>query len=240
MTTQTWAQIVNLALRDSGVAAAGQSPSPQMQQDCVLRLNMMIGQWKRRRWMVYHLVDVFCPCTGAQSYGIGPGLDLDTPRTDQLDSVFIRQVISTQPNQVDYPLTRIPSREDYNRIALKRLTASPPDSYFFDSGFPTGAIFPFPIPNSNWELHASVKAELDSVVNLTDTVNLPDEYQEAIYSNLYMRLCSGFRLSPDPTMAGIAKKSMATIKSANTQIGILRMPAGIRARGRSYNVFSDR
>lgn len=240
MAAQTWNDIVGLALRDSGVAAAGQTPSPQMSQDAKQRVNMMIAGWKRKRWLVYHLLDVSCVCTGAQSYGIGPGQPLNTPRTDKIEAAYIRQLVPAQPLFVDFPLSQIPSYENYSTLALKGLTASPPDSYFFDSGYPTGLVYLFPIPNSNWELHVLVKAQLDSIVNLTDTVILPDEYQEAIYSNLCIRLCSAFRIPPDPIMVRLAKASLHTLRVANSQVPGMTMPVTLGGDARTYNIFSDR
>lgn len=239
MASQTWADIVNLALRDSGVAAAGQSPSPQMQNDCRLRLNMMIGQWKRRRYLVYQLLDIFCACTGAQSYAIGPGQPLNTPRTDQLEGAFIRQVVPSSLTPVDFPLRVLSSREEYSRITLKTLAAAPPDCCWLDAGYPTGLVYPWPLPSSAWQLHVLVKASLDSVVNLTDPVLLPDEYQEAIYANLYIRLCSAFRLPQDEGIVKMAKKGMLTIRAANAQVPVMTMPNPL-TRGRSYNPYSDR
>lgn len=239
MASQTWAELINLTLRDAGVAAAGQSPSPQMQADAKLRLNMMIGQWKRRRWLVYHLIDVSCVCNGAQSYGVGPGQPLNTPRTDQIEAAFIRQVIPSSPTPVDFPLRVLTSREEYSRITLKTLAAAPPDSVWFDAGYPTGLAYPWPLPSSNWELHIIVKGLLDSVANITDVVNLPDEYQEAIYSNLYRRICSAFRLEQDAEIVKMAKSSLQTIRAANAQIPLMTMPPGL-TRGRSYNPYADR
>lgn len=240
MATQTWNDIIGLALRDSGVAAAGQTPSPQMAQDAKQRVNMMISAWKRKRWLVYHLLDISCACTGATSYGIGPGQPLNTPRTDKIEAAYIRQTVPALPLPVDYPLHPIASYENYSAIALKGLTASPPDSFFFDTGYPTGLVYLFPVPNQNWELHVLVKAVLDSIVNLTDTVNLPDEYQEAIYSNLCIRLCSAFRIPPDPIMVRLAKASLHTLRVANSQVPAMNMPAGLGGVGRSYNPYSDR
>ncbi len=239
MASQTWLELVNLALRDSGVAAAGQTPSAQMQNDCKLRINMMIAGWKRRRWLVYHLIDVSCLCTGATSYGVGPGQPFNTPRTDQIEAAYIRQISPSTPTPVDFPLRVIRAHEDYARLTLKGLVSAPPDILFFDSGYPNGQAYPWPIPNSAWELHIVVKGLLDSVSALADTVNLPDEYQEAIYSNLCIRLCSAFRLPQDPIMVAMAKASIRTIKAANTQTPTMQMPQSVRRRGRIYNVFSD-
>lgn len=239
MASQTWAELVNLTLRDSGVAAAGQTPSAQMQNDCKLRLNMMIGQWKRRRWLVYQLLDVFCACDGSQSYGVGPGQPLNTPRTDQIEAAFIRQVIPSSPTPVDFPLRVLSSREEYSRITLKTLAAAPPDCLWFDAGFPTGLVYPWPLPSSAWQLHIVVKGILNSVDNLTDDTGMPDEYQEAIYANLYIRLCSAFRLPQDKMIVKMAKKGMQTIRASNAQIPVMTMPQGL-TRGRSYNPYSDR
>lgn len=59
------------------------------------------------------------PATGASSYTVGTGQNVNIPRPDRIEAAFVRLVNGTQ--QVDYPLDVLGSREDYNLVALKGL-----------------------------------------------------------------------------------------------------------------------
>lgn len=239
--TATWADIFALAFRDSGVAGQGQTPNAQMTADAKLRANMMLAQWTRRRWLVYHLIDVSHPMDGSLNYTLGPGMNFDVPRTDQIDAAYVRQINpAAQPNQPDWPCEIIKAYEDYSRITLKKLSAGPSYYLFYDSGWPTGLVYAWPLASSQYELHLVIKADLGSVVNITDTMMFPPEYIEPIYANTVCRTRAAFRLPPDPTFVALAKVGMQTLRSANFQVATLKMPVAVRSlRGSGYNIFSD-
>lgn len=144
--------IVYRALEDVGVIGVGQSPLAEDMNYGLNRFNAMIGQFNRRRWLVYTTKDVICTSTGNSVYTLGIGQDFDTPIVDKLeDGCFFRQYTSAAPvggdfssdfnndfglvgfpdqtpsnaTYIDYPLRLIESREQYNRIAMKNLTSWP-------------------------------------------------------------------------------------------------------------------
>lgn len=231
--------LISLSLKTAGILGVGQSALPEDINDAFDILNGMLGQWNRKRWLIWHLVDVALTSTGAQSYSVGPGGDFNTPRPDRLEAAFFRQFVSSQPNKVDYPLQIIESREDYNDIALKSLV-SWPQYIFYDSAFPLGRVYPWPVPQASlYELHLTLKDTLVQFSSLTQSVNLPPEYTEAIWTNLTVRLCGiypGAVLTP--IVAGLAKSSVAAIRGANTQISRLEMPQGL-GQPALYNIYSD-
>lgn len=236
----TWAEIFNLALRDAGVAAQGQTPNPQMMADAKLRCNMMINQWKRKRWLVYHLIDVSCPMDGSLFYELGTGATLDTARTDQLDAAYVRQInAAAQPNQPDFPLKIIKAREEYSRLTLKELHGGPSWYVFYDSDYPVAKVYPWPLASSQYELHVVVKGDLALVGNITDDIIFPPEYEEPIYANVVVRTRAAFRLPADPFYIGLAKTGMQTLRGANFQVANLQMPAALQSRRGAYNAFSD-
>lgn len=238
--TTTWADMTNLVLRDSGVAAAGQTPSAQMQNDTKTRLNFMLNSWKRRRWLVYHLIDVAAPMDGSLFYTLGTGETFNTPRTDQIQAAYMRQVIQSVPNQVDYSVSLIHSYEDYSKITLKNMSAGPSWFLFYDSGYPIAKLYPWPLASSQYELHIIVKAELDTAANLTDAIVLPPEYEEAIYWNMIVRTRSAYDLPVKGEAVAMAKAALETLRSSNFQIATLSMPAAVqRMSGSGYNIWSD-
>jgi hypothetical protein len=246
MVVKTPQALLTLALKDCGATGVGQTPSAEDLNDAFDTLNMMLAQWNRKRWLVFHLVDAVIPSTGAASYTIGPGGDLNRAvRPDRIESGFFRQVLSNPPNQVDYPLEILQSREDYNRIALKKLPSFT-RKVFYDSGWPLGTLYPYPVPQSSlYEIHLSLKETLAAFTGLTQTVNLPDEYFAALFYNSILRLGVRYPISRDQTMLdqwetvkALAKDSLNVLRGANAQIASLSMPADL-VRGGAYNVYSD-
>ena len=78
--------IITLAFKDAGILGVGQSMLPDDYNDALTRMNMMIAQWRVKRWLVWHLVDKSIVSTGAQFYTVGPGGDINVSwRPDKLD-----------------------------------------------------------------------------------------------------------------------------------------------------------
>lgn len=229
--------IVKLALLDSGIVGQGQIASANDTNNAFTRLKMMMANWTRRRWLVYHLKTLIVVSTGAQSYTIGPGMQFNCPRIDRIESAFLRQTNTSLP--VDYPLDILQSMEDYNRIRLKTLQSFP-GSVFLDSGFPTGILYFWPIPLASiYSVAVTIKDDLPVYVNLPDDLNLPPEYEDPLYQNLVVRLRAAYQLPPDPIFVGLAKASLETLRTANAQIPRLWMPGAVTRRGPGYNIIGD-
>lgn len=243
MTVTTAADIVRLVLKDTGVLGVGQTATAEDTNDVFDTLNMMIGEWASKRWLLYHLLDVSVVSTGAQSYTVGPGGDIDTgamQRPDRLeDGCFFRQLITaSSPNKIDYPLSILESREDYSRIGLKQLTTIP-QFVFYDPVFPLGVVYPWPVMQATqYELHLLVKSQLSQFDNLADSIDLPSQYYGAIRYNLGCRVRPMYQFGPDPSLVALATDSLSTIRNMNAAVPRLRMPVGI-GRGNKYNIFSD-
>lgn len=228
--------IINLALKTSTVLGVGQTSLAEDFQDALRILNMMMGQWAAKRWMVYHLRDVSKVSTGAQSYTVGAGMDFDIARPDRIEAAFLRQLITQYP--VDYPLSILEAREDYNRIQSKSL-GTMATYVFYDSAYPTGNVYFWPIPQASiYELHLSIREPLTAFADLDTPINLPASYEEAIYMNLAGRLCLAFGLDVPPGVAAVAQAAINTIKTANAQVPRLTMPPAL-IKGNSYNVYTD-
>lgn len=231
--------IIQLALKDIGVLGVGQTVLPEDLNDAFVKLNWMLSQWQRKRWLVYRLDDLSITSTGAQSYSIGPGGDINVSvRPDRIEAAFFRQTVQSQPNLIDYPLQLLFSREDYNNIALKGLTTFP-SFLFYDSDFPLGYLYAWPVLQASiYALHVSVKKLLPQFTSLTEVVNLPPEYMAAIELNLAIRLAPGYQRAPDPAVVALARDALNVIKNSNAQIPRLLMPTDLIRPG-VYNPYSD-
>lgn len=233
----TPASLIVLALKLVGVLGVGQTPAPEDMADAFLQMQMMLAQWQQRRWLVYHLVDTSITSTGALSYTVGTGGDFSVLRPAQINAGFFRQI--NGPQAVDFPMEFIWSREDYDRVTLKSQVSFPRFVYY-DGGYPLGTLYPSPIPTGGaFQIHITTKADLGALTSLTQTLNLPPEYSEAILYNLAARLFPMYSRPPDPAVVGLARAALETLRNANAQIPSLQLPAGLPGRGGWYNPYSD-
>jgi hypothetical protein len=238
--TTTAGDIIRLALKECGALGVGLTPLAEDTNDAFFKLNMMLAQWQRRRWTVYHLVSMgFTSPTGAQIYTIGPGGDYDVvQRPAKLASAFFRQVIPNSNLPIDYPLTLVDSWEDYSKIALKTLQSFP-QFLFYDPAFPLGNVYPWPIPFANfYEVFLNFTDTLVQFTSLTQEVNLPGEYIAALFYNLAQRLCPGYGIPVQPELKLQAAEGISVLKKASTQIPRLSIPSELIRPG-VYNPFSD-
>ena len=230
--------IITLALKDAGIVGVGQTPTNEDSNDALTRCNWMLSQWQRKRWLIWHLVDTAFTSTGAQSYTVGSGGNFNILRPDRLEAAFLRQIVPSQPNLVDYPLGLIEAREEYNRISLKTLGTFPRWA-FYDPAYPTGNLFVWPVPSATlYEIHITTKEQLSQFASLAATINLPPEYMAAIHHNLVVRLKAAYQLPKDEVFIGMAKDALNVIKNENAQIPTLQLPAELMRPG-IYNPFSD-
>lgn len=235
----TCGDLITLALKNAGVLGVGQSASATDMNDAAMMLNAMIGQWQRRRYLIWHLVEQSISATGAQSYTVGPGGDFSmASRPSIINYAFARQVINANPNQIDYPLSILPARETYAQVAMKQLQAFPQWAWY-DAAYPLGNFFVYPVITSQFSIYIGYPEILSSFASLTDTINMPPEYIEALIFNLSVTLAGIYQIPPNPVVVAKAKAALETIRTANAQIPQMRMPR-IMAGGVRWNVFSDR
>lgn len=237
MTTPS--DLIRLGLKDAGVLGQGQLPTGEDTNDCFLTVNQMLSQWQRKRYLVYHLVDLSIVSTGAQSYTVGPtGQIVAAPRPDRLEYAYNRQLINATPNQADYPLRILESREDYSSVVMKKI-GNFPWAIFYDTDFPNGSIFPYPIPLANlYEIHIVVKAPLSRFTSVNQVIVLPEEYEAAIRYQAALRFCPMFGMEASNDLKGLARDALQTIRGANMQVKRLTMPAEL-LRPSVYNPYSD-
>lgn len=222
-------QAAILALRMAGRITDTQSVADGSADlnDAFSLLVMMLAQWQRRRWLVWNEEEAFAASTGAQFYTIGPGQDFDTARPDRVHAAWCRLPPFGGPNPVDIPLAIIESKEEWATLSIKDLR-SMPSAVFYDSAFPTGRLYFWPVPvAAQYQLHILVKATLPVPATIDDPLLLPPEYLDAVVSNLACRMvvASGQQLSP--FLQGQARAALNTIRLANTQIPLLSMPGGL-------------
>lgn len=237
--------LILLALKTCGAIGEGQTPSAENMQDGLKRLNWLLAQWNRKRWLVYNTVDFSVATTGAVSYSIGPvtvehgtpSIVVD-PRPAKLEAAYLRQIVPSQPQPIDFPLDIITSREEYSRIPLKTLTTFA-YSIFYEPHYPVGFLYPWPVPQANlYEVHIIVTTVLQKFPNLDTEFAIPEEYEPALESTLAIRLAPTFTLPVTPEMLASSKDALNVLRQANNAIGVLTLPTALMRPG-IYDPYSD-
>ena len=230
--------IITQALKKAGVLGVGQTALAEDVNDAFNDLNDMIAQWNRKRWVMWHLVATSFVSTGAQSYTVGPGGNFNIARPDRLEDAYFRQLIASNPNQIDYPLEILEAREDYDKIALKTLSTFP--SYiFYDAANPMGSVYPWPvIPASLYSLFIVTKETLLQFATLTTALVAPPEFVAAMKWNLATRLCVSYQQPVSEDLKRLASDSLNVIRNANTQIPRLQVDPTLIRPG-LFNIYFD-
>jgi hypothetical protein len=244
--------VIKEAFREAGVLGLGQTLKPEDTQNGFTRLNWMLAQWARKRWMVYALKDYPVVTTGKPNYTVGPSGDINIPeRPDKLHSAFLRfigtgdfnddfdndySVVGGSSQVVDFPLGIIPSRQDYNLIAAKAV-AGQSGYVYYEPDWPLGMALIWPVAAAaRYELQLTFKTPIGAFASINDSVNMPSEYFAAIHYGLTQRLAAAYRKTlPDSTLALLAD-AMQVVQNANTQVPILKMPTALRGND-SYRNF---
>lgn len=245
--------IITLALKTIGALGVGQTALAEDANDSFFQLNMMLSQWTQKRYLVYRLFDTGILSTGLAYYTVGDGGDFDIPRPGQIESAFVRFLNNGQDfaaddfsqdfdtnaaGMTDQQLRLILAREDYNRIVQKRLSGVP-GYLFYDSDFPLGKIYIWPVPTANlYALHISTRQTLGQFATLYEDIAFPPEYLAALYYNLAVRLAPMYQIDPRPDTMVLAKDALEVLRGTNAQVPTLQMPDAL-IRPRAYDIYAD-
>jgi hypothetical protein len=83
-------ELIVQALKEAKILGVGQMPQASDVDDALKRLNMMVGQWNAKRWLIYNLKDVPRISNGGQVYTVGPGGEINITRPNAIQSAYIR------------------------------------------------------------------------------------------------------------------------------------------------------
>lgn len=247
--------LIKLALKAARVLGQGQNATQQQLEDVLALLNMMMGQWARKRWLIFHLLELQVTGTGASTYTLGPGGDVMMAgnvrwdesgiawdpnfRTNRIESAYVR-LNSGAAQQVDLPVAVVRAAEEWALIPAKNVAAGFPQAVFLDTGYPMATLHVWPALSSAYELHLLILNPLVRFSSLNTDINLPDEYQEALVYNLARRIRSWYGVAPDAEINLRSVSALQTVRNANLQLAHLSLPSAILPRGLGgYNVYTD-
>lgn len=220
--------LIDRAVKQLGVLQAGGSLGASEANDALAVLNGMLQMWSIERLTVYVLTEHTHTLTGAQSYSVGSGGDINIDRPNRLDSAFIRQ------SSTDYPLEVLRAKSDYDSI-YQKTTPGYPRAIYYHPTFPLGTLYLYPVGDASYTLHFNVWAPLSQFATLATDVNFPDGYEWAIVNNLAVSLAPSYGRPISNELALLATQTKAAIKSLNRESPLARFDVGIPTNAR-FNI----
>lgn len=221
--------LITDALQNLGVLSAGQSPSATDLTDGLRRLNNLIDLWATSSLMVPYRTQITKVLTGAQSYTIGTGGDINTTRPAAIESAFVRET------DTDYPLYVARSRGEYDGIMQKGMTGMPWGIYY-EPSLPLGRIFVWPVGSAIDTLYLSARGQLTSFPDTTTDVTLAPGYAILIHSNLALALAPVYEATASQEVVKMATESMAAVKRLNRQSPVMSFDSAIPGVSAGYNI----
>ena len=171
--------VIKRAMRLAGVYSIGEEPSPAETTSGLQALNGMIESWANESLMIYaRSLDTIPLVSNTSVYTLGATGTVVTTRPAQaLDvSYVIYQNVSYQ-----VPALTI---DQYNLIPYKLQTSEFPWSLWYEPTYPNGTLTVYPTPIASSSLQFWSLKQLTGFASLTDIVDLPPGYFDALCFNL--------------------------------------------------------
>ena len=225
----TITELIALAMRDANIIGEGESATGAQTQDALDTLNQMLAQWAVDNSTIYAQQEVSFTPTGASTYTVGSGANVNMVRPARIDGMFWRS------GGIDYPITMLDTLSQWESIPDKTEAGEPLMAFYLPS-LTTGTLYLYPQPSSG-TVYLIAQASLPFSNALADSITLPTEYQLPIRLNLYVLLAGMYGAQLKPALVKWADQSLKALKRTNLRIETLCMPEAIPMHRRS-NIIS--
>ena len=234
MATQTVLDLITLSLKKARVLGTGDILSDEDAQTSLDTFNLMLDSWSLDKLFVY--VETLYPftLTGAGSYTVGIGGDLNIDRPSKLVSAY------AQINGVSYPMQILDNGEQYDNIRLKGLSQAWPACVWYQQSYPLGTLFFYPLGASQCYLRFTTP--LQQFPALNTPIALPAGYKKAIVDAGAVELAQANNTEISPLVVQSAANAIARLKRQNSQPATRSVDAtalSSRVGWNQYNILSD-
>lgn len=180
-------RIIRLAMRDAGILQKGDDPDPEDYAENMVRLNDIVNslQIKGLKLWLNNLVNVTL-IAGQSTYILGPG-GFQTARSMRILEAYYFPLGATS-----YPLTAL-SWKEYNLLGSVSQPGQP-NSYFVDKQQLTTRLILWLVPDTaaaTGFVQILQQSPVANLVNITDTMNFPQEWFIALHWALAEDMSTG-------------------------------------------------
>lgn len=232
--------MITRGMKALGTLGRNEVPNAHDFIDGLYAYNQLLESWSNENLMSYATLQrSFSLVANTQSYTIGSGGVVNVTRPLDITQAFIRD-----SNNNDFPLSIIP-RDQWNMIGDKSITSQIPQFLFYDSTYPLGVIYLFPVPSISYTLF------YDSVLNQvtastgTMSISMPPGYERTFVSNLALELmANGFPCLLNEKQLAALVNAASTGKANIKRTNIKEVVAGydsalVQTSPGTYNIYRD-
>lgn len=242
-TTRTVQQLLTMAFQELGVAATGEPVDSEDLMYGIKKFNDFIDQLAAYRLTIWELIrQTVNIASGATSYTIGSGGDIDIQRPEQILRAGLVNIASNPTDPLETRIKML-TDEQWSQIGLKSMTSNIAWAAWYRSSVPLGKLYIYPILTASQQLALYVPTAMDEVVEdesgLATNIVTPRGWRKMLTTNMALEVADYFHLTPSANLVRRASIAMQFVTRANAKPMSLQLPAGLpRGKRRSFNILT--
>lgn len=186
-------QIISMALEEVAIPGIGKSPKANELQAGLDRLNALLKSWQAKGGNLFRETEADVAITG------GDGIVTLPAGVRSVSSV--RLVISATNQRLLHPFTR----SEYLSLPNKTAVGSP-TIYYLSRQRDAAELHIWPVPSTNQTLKIDYARVGFTVMDASETIDIPEEWQEAVYTNLAVQLARVWNAPLPPELVARAQR----------------------------------
>lgn len=178
------------ALAEAMIMSSGEQPDANELVDCMTRLNGMLKSWGAKASNLWR------EASGTVTIPAGTAtFDLNGEIAGLRDVVSARVIVSATYKRPIFAWVR----DDYYGLP-NRTTSGIPTAFYLSRGLGANTLHVWPVPTEDTDIELDYLRSPETVTDAGQTLDFPEEYQEALYANLAVRCAGLFGETPAPEL----------------------------------------
>lgn len=203
--------LIDLAAKDLGVLASGESLQPEEYTDALNKLNALLDSWDAMKLNIYAIDrNQYNLVNGTGSYTLGPSGTLALTRPIAIVAASIIDSNHSTP-------MKLIGKDEYAAIPTKTDTSITPKVLWSDNQFPLTTIYVQPLPSGTPVIELYTWEPMPQFANINVTFAMPPAYQRALEFTLALDMAAMFGRQVDPiTLVGVAKSAQQAMQGLSS------------------------
>lgn len=216
----TYRNICFDALGELQMYQAGDVPAPEDLDFTQQKLVRLLDNWNADDRAVYaEVFDTFTLVPSLSPHTIGPSGATWTlsQRPESIEGMSL--ILPATPNNVNIPII-VRDYQWWMAQSVQALTTNYPTDCYYETDWPNGKLFFWPIPQAAYDVQLTRRTVLDSAFSISASFSLPPGYRDAITLTLAEDLVSSFGAAarPAPLLPQKAREARARVFGANAMV----------------------
>jgi hypothetical protein len=243
---RTALDLITASLKRLGVLSGIETPSADLAEDGLERLNDLIETWSTESltlWTEITIGGVPLPTVlppGRAGYTVGPGGEINTPQRPSVIASVSWLLTGSTPAITEYKLEPM-LRQEWENEQVKLLATTQATKYYYQPDWPLGLLYFWPRPSVSFSVWVYVPVPFTGFPTLTSPVDLPPGYYRALRDNLALELAPELGRPVENSLLVSAYDALAQLKRTNFAPHALTLPQALWGldHGRPYDWRTD-